>query len=79
MQAPVGTTADDQALGQLAGNVLQVLDYERVAVAAPPVALNPVREHDQVATVLLAVHGHAPEFVTGDPGHDSILGRSRVG
>jgi hypothetical protein len=69
----MGAAADDQPLGQLVDDRLEVLDHQRVTVAPPPVAGDAFGKHDQIAAVLLTVDGDAAELVLADPGDPSIV------
>jgi hypothetical protein len=53
--APVGAGTDDQTLGQIGENFIQVLEHQAVAIPAPPIPDNPSREDDDIVSVLLAV------------------------
>ena len=68
-QARVRPAAHNQPLGELVENVIEILDYERVPVAPPPVADHPIREHDHVPRMLLPVDDHPAEAVLLDSCH----------
>ena len=73
VQAAVRAAADDEALGEVVDDAGEILDDERVAIPAPPVALDTIGEDDHVARVLLTVDGDAAELVVGDRRHEPIV------
>jgi protein-L-isoaspartate(D-aspartate) O-methyltransferase len=62
-------SADNQPLGKLVENRLQILDDQRVSVLPPPVPHHAMRKDDDVARLLTPVHKHPAELITVDPGH----------
>jgi hypothetical protein len=60
---------NDQPLGELIKNVLEILEHQRVPVATPPVPYDPARHHDQVARLRLSFHHDATEPVVLDLRH----------
>jgi hypothetical protein len=53
--APVGAGTDDQTLGQIWENFIQVLEHEAVTIQATPIPDDASREDDEIVSVLLAV------------------------
>ena len=76
----VRACAQYELLGELALDLTEVLDRERVALPPPSVRQDAVgQQHDQIPGLLLAVHDDPPEAVVLQPGHaeDSTLPRAR--
>ncbi len=61
--------ADDQPFGKLVEHLVEVLEDECVALAAPPGSDDSARENDYVFRVLLAVDEYPSECVVLDPRH----------
>jgi hypothetical protein len=69
LELPVRPAAEDEPLRKLVAHIVEILVRERMAVAAPPVADDAVRQDDQVVCVLLAIHDDPPEAVLLEPRH----------
>ena len=70
-QAAVRAHAEDEPLGQGVEHLLQILERERVPLSPPPLAHDPVRQHDQVARVLRTVDRQPAKGVVAEPRHGS--------
>ena len=68
-QLPVRTGAHEQALGQLAEDIVEVGKNEAVPFCAPPVGEDAVGKDDHVTRLLRAVDADAAEAVVVDPVH----------
>lgn len=61
--------AQDKPHRKLIEHLVQVLDRQRVALAPPPIGHHPVGQHDEIASVLMAVDGEPPEVVVLQMSH----------
>jgi Winged helix DNA-binding domain len=68
-QLAVGADAEHEPPGQLVEHLVEVLHRQRVALAAPPTADNPVGQDDQITRVLLAIDGEPAEAVIQEASH----------
>jgi hypothetical protein len=67
--AAVGARAHDQVGGELVQDFAEVVEDECVAVLAPPVPHDPVRQDDEVLGLHAPVDDDPPELVVVDPRH----------
>jgi hypothetical protein len=69
LQAAVVPAPEDQALRELLDHLVQILDRERMALPAPPIGDDTVRQDDEVAGLLLAVDHYPAEAVVLESRH----------
>jgi hypothetical protein len=69
----LGACADDQSRRQLVEHCLEIIEHERVTIAAPPVPHDALRENDDVVRLFTAFNGYAAEAVVLQTSHGSIL------
>ena len=62
-ELPVGAAAEDQPLGELVQDLVEVAHGQRVTLTPPPIGHHALGQDDQVAGVLLADDGDPPEAV----------------
>ena len=70
-QSPVRAHADDQPFGKRVQHLLEILQGKRVSLAPPPVAEDPIGQHDQVTGVLCPVDRQPAKGVVAEPRHGS--------
>jgi hypothetical protein len=69
MQPTIRANPQDQALGQLVEHPIEILYRQRMPIPPPPVANDPVRQHDQIPGLLRTVDYHPAEAVILKPRH----------
>src|ERR687891_1708563 len=74
----VRARADEQVPRQLLEHVFEVREDERVPLRTPPVRDDPIRQHDHVPRLLLAVDHDPTEAVSLDPRHRSLARERQV-
>jgi hypothetical protein len=75
----VMTRSDHEPLGELVEHVGEILEHQAVPIAPPPAPDHPLRQHDHVLPVLLAVDEDASELVPLDPRHLSAYSQDGSG
>jgi hypothetical protein len=73
LQASVYAGAEDEPLGELVEDVLEIFQHQAVPVPAPPVPYDALGEDDDVPRVLLSVDRDVPEPVALDSRHDRMI------